>query len=644
MKKNTTLLLFILIYILPTTAQIRLPHLVNDGMVLQRDEPIHIWGWSTPGETISIEFRDSLYQTIASEKGQWKIQLAEQKAGGPFKMELKGKNKIILNNILVGDVWLCSGQSNMELPMRRVEPHYRTEIKNINTTTTIRQFTVPKIYNFNQEAADISGGEWLPATQDNIMNFSAVGYFFAEYVQKNQNVPIGLINSSLGGSPVEAWINEDALKPFPDAWNELQKFKDTLLIKKIQESDRIRNNNWFDELAKKDKGHQGKTPWSSPLLNDLQWDNINIPGYWNNSVIKKTNGAVWFRRKIHLPASMHNKAAHLEMGRIVDADSIFVNGYYVGSTSYQYPPRWYHIPENILKEGDNTIVVKVISQIGVGGFVPDKTYAITTAKDTVDLKGKWKYKVGATMSPLKGPTFIRWKPSGLYNAMIHPLFNYRIKGAIWYQGESNVGEAQNYQERLTSMVNNWRREWNQGDFPFLIVQLANYLANDSLPVESNMALLRDAQYKVSSQVTNSAMASAIDLGEWNDIHPLNKKEVGKRLALAAEKTAYKNSKIVCSGPVCTGWKIKKSKFELQYSHIGHGLTTNNNAPLAGYAIAGEDGKFIWAKAKIKGSKVIVWNESIKKPTAVRYGWANNPANANLYNQEGLPAIPFRTDK
>jgi len=645
MKKITTLLTFILIIILQANGQIQLPRLVSNGMVLQRNAPLKIWGWSSPKESINIEFCDRLYKTTASEKGQWKIQLTAQKAGGPFKMTLTGKNTIILNDILIGDVWLCSGQSNMELPIRRIEPRYRKEIKTINNTT-IRQFIVPKTYNLNQEKNRISNGEWLPATHDNIMNFSAVGYFFAKHIQQTQHVAIGLINSSLGGSPVEAWISENSLTQFPKAWNELKKFKDTLLIKRIQKNDKIRSDNWFNELAKKDQGHQTKIAWSSPLLNDTQWDIIDIPGYWNNSNLnlKKTNGTVWFRRKIHIPSSMENKTAHLEMGRIVDADSVFINGYYVGSTSYQYPPRWYQIPKNILKKGDNTIVVKVISQIGIGGFVPDKTYAISTQKDTINLDGKWKYKIGATMPQLEGPTFIRWKPSGLYNAMIHPLLNYRIKGTIWYQGESNVSQAQNYQNRLTCMIKNWRNKWNQGDFPFLIVQLANYLREDSLPSESNLALLRDAQFKVATQLPNSAMASAIDLGEWNDIHPLNKKEIGKRIALTAEKIAYKNLTIVSSGPVCSKYKRKGSKFELSYTHIGSGLITKKNAPLRGYCIADKNGKFIWADAEIKGSKVIVWNKNIKTPTAIRYGWANNPTNANLYNQEGLPAIPFASDK
>ena len=619
------------------TAQVRLPKLISDGMVLQRDKELTLWGWASPDEKIEIDFKNHQYKTVTDSDGKWQVQLPSQSPGGPFKMKISASNQIEINDILIGDVWLCSGQSNMELPISRVEPKYRDEIKRINNTG-IRQFRVPYNWDFNQKQDDLNGGKWLTATPDNIMNFSAVAYFFAEKVQQTQQVPIGIINSSMGGSPVEAWLSEDDLKPFKDAYKELQKFKDSTVIKTIEASDKQRSDEWYSLLAQNDKGRKN-ADWSATDLDDDNWNKTEVPGYWRQDDLENLNGIVWYRRSFTLSEKSANHPAELDMGRIVDADSVFINGIFIGNTTYQYPPRRYDIPENILQSGENTIVVKVISQIGTGGFVPDKPYELRTSSETIPLSGTWKYKIGTSMPPLEGPTFIRWKPAGLYNGMIAPLTNLSIKGAVWYQGESNVDNVSQYEERLSAMIQNWRREFKQDELPFLIIQLANYLEPDSLPQESDWAALRDAQFKVAQKTEHCQSVNIIDLGEWNDIHPLNKKDVGFRTALAAEKVAY-GKNVICSGPVFDSYSINNSKVELIYKNVTKGLRIKDGETLQGFAIAGKDGRFIWAHAEIKGNTVIVWHEDVDKPTAIRYAWADNPDKANLYNSAGLPAVPF----
>jgi sialate O-acetylesterase len=340
---------------------------------------------------------------------------------------------------------------------------------------------------------------------------------------------------------------------------------------------------------------------------------------------------------------MVGKPAQLNLGRIVDADSVFVNGIFVGTTSYQYPPRRYTIPPTLLKEGRNIIIIRVINERGRGGFVEDKPYELAVGNQKTDLKGDWQYQLGAKMEPLRGETFIRWKPMGLYNAMLSPLLNYQIKGVIWYQGEANANRPIEYRQLFPALIKDWRKNWNQGDFPFLFVQLPNFMEPKAEPSESNWALLREAQLKTLS-VPNTAMAVTIDIGEWNDIHPLNKKDVGKRLALAATKVAYGEKNIVYSGPIYKSMTIDGNKIILTFTNIGSSLMARGDGELKCFAICGIDSQFVWAQAKIEGDKIVVWSDKIANPVAVRYAWADNPESANLYNKDGLPASPFRTDE
>jgi sialate O-acetylesterase len=617
-------------------AQIKLPKLISDGMVLQHSQNLKIWGWSAPGEKVTLLLNKENYSAKANKKGEWLIMLPAQKAGGPYTMTFTASNKIIVDDILFGDVWLCSGQSNMELGMARLMDTYPEEVSTRNYN--IRQFLVPDNANFKGNQNDLPSGRWTAVSPETIADFSGVAYFFASAVYKKHHVPIGIINSALGGSPAQAWISENSLKKFPAYFEESQKFKDDSLIAQIEGDNKSINSAWYTELNKNDEGL--KKGWKAAGYEDSSWQEMKIPGYWANTAIGSINGSVWFRKTINVPQGIAGKPAKLVLGRIIDADSVFVNDVFVGTTSYQYPPRKYKIDYDVLKPGKNTIAIRVISNSGKGGFVLDKEYQLISGNDTINLGGDWKLKTGCTMPPIKAQINVRMKASGLYNAMIAPLQNYGIKGALWYQGESNTGNPTEYGDLMKALIADWRAGWKR-DFPFIYVQLPGYMEEKPNPAESNWAALREAQRSLLS-LKNTAMAVAIDLGEWNDIHPLNKKDVGERLAFQAERLVYGNKDIVASGPSLK--KVKKSgnTVTITYSETGGGLTIKGRGPLKYFAIAGADGNYIWAEAKIIScSEIVVSNDTVANPVYVRYAWADNPEGTNLVNKEGLPAVPFQ---
>ncbi|PWU05060.1 MAG: sialate O-acetylesterase [Bacteroidetes bacterium] len=618
------------------SSQIKLPRLISNGMVLQRNALLKIWGWATPNEKIKIEFKKEIISTIADRDGNWSIQLSAQKAGGPYEIHLTASNKIDLTDIYFGDVWLCSGQSNMEINMSRVQDKYPQFIASANNPQ-IRQFIVPDKYDFNGPQKDFDGGEWKALDSKSVYEFSAVALFFAEKLFNKYKVPIGLINSALGGSPVESWISEDSLRKFPEDFEEMQKFKNKELIAEIENRDRANSSKWYRLLRDKDEGL--KKNWQAESFNDSDWEEMDVPGYWADGPLGITNGSVWFRKWIDVPPAFTGKSLKLLLGRIVDADSVFVNGKFAGTIGYQYPPRRYIVPAGLFHEGRNLITVRIISNSGRGGFVPDKPYALILGNDSIDLKGKWKYKLGIKMDPTPEQTFIRWKPGGLYNAMIAPMLNYKIKGVIWYQGESNANNAMEYAGKFSTLIRDWRAKWKMGNFPFLYVQLPNFMETKSEPGESDWARVREAQRKTLS-IPNTGMAVAIDLGEWNDIHPLNKKPVGERLALQAMHLAYGDKNLVYSGPLLKSASKSGNKIILNFSNVGKGLIAFKGKSLKYFSIAGPDGKYIWANATMNGSSVSVWSKELRDPISVRYAWADNPAGANLYNKEELPASPF----
>lgn len=630
---NKILSLLLCIFCIFIEAKIRLPALVSDGMVLQRNQRLNVWGKADAGEKVEIKFINKKYSTTADQAGNWKIQLPEQKAGGPYTMTI---NEITLKDILIGDVWLASGQSNMELPMRRLTPLYADEIESANNQN-IRFFTVPQKYNFKMPQTELDGGRWEATNPQTILNFSGVAYFFAKELSKKNKVAIGIIHTSLGGSPIQAWMDENSLKKYPEYLDEAKKWQNDDLIKSTESGEQALSKAWYTELDQSDIGLNQH--WENFDLNDSDWKTMQIPGSWEDKE-GSFEGSVWFRKDINLTKNQAGKAAFLNLGRIKDADVTYINGTKVGNVTYEYPPRWYNIPAGILKEGKNVIAVRITNGSGKGQFIADKPYYLDIDGNKIDLKTEWKYKVGAKMEKMApGQTFIRWKPTGLYNAMIHPLINYNIKGAIWYQGESNTGKPKEYGDLLTTMILDWRNKWNQKDLPFFTVQLANFMEPKNQPVESNWAELRDQQRQVSLKVPNTGLAVIIDLGEWNDIHPLDKKTVGDRLALQALKVAYRKN-ITADGPVYQSMKVEENKIMLSFRP-----GTDDFEPvseLKGFAVKSKNGKYEWAKAKVEGNKIMVWNDDVKEPFAVRYDWADNP-DGNLKNKTGLPASPFTTE-
>lgn len=632
-------MLLVLAVCSPAFAEVRLPRLLSDGVILQRDTAASIWGWADDGGSVKVYLDGELAGDTEAVDGRWQVRIEPVGAGGPHELTVEGENSVTVRDLYFGDVWVASGQSNMELPMERVKEKYPEEIIAADYPR-IRMFTVPRKYEFKRPLEDLDGGSWVPSTPSTVLDFSAVAYFFANEIHNHLRVPVGIISSSYGGSPAEGWMSEEALEQFPHYREIARRFGDDNYLQRLKAADKAAADAWYGKIDEADKGLHGAKLWSAPDLDDSAWAEMSVPGFWSDTDPGPINGVVWFRRTFELPRSAEGMPAKLMLGRIVDADTTYINGTKVGTTTYQYPPRRYDIAEGILRAGENTITVRVVNSAGDGGFVDDKPYELYADDTTVDLTGTWRYKVGAVAEPLVPPQFLDYKqPLGFYNAMLAPLENMTIKGVIWYQGESNVERADEYRRLFPAMIRDWRKHWGQGDFPFIFVQLANFLEPVDRPSESAWAELRGAQLSTLAE-PNTAMAVAIDVGEWNDIHPLNKKAVGHRLALAARNIAYGESDLVSSGPLFRSLTARDDKLTLAFDHPGCGLIARGGR-LQGFAISEGDDAYVWADAVIDGDKVTVWNDSVTHPVSVRYAWADNPVNANLYNCDGLPASPFQ---
>lgn len=640
MKKRLFLMLLFGIFISTVNAAIKLPRLISSGMVLQRNVPLNIWGWANAGEQVAVMFNNRTFQTITAADGKWEISLPAHAAGGPFNMHIKGENELLIKDVLVGDVWLCSGQSNMEQSMSgRLKYRYAQEIAH-DSFPFIRHFLVPDNYAFDKPWNDFPMGNWVSATPSHLQGFTAVGYFFAKSLYQQYNVPIGIINAAMGGTPAEAWISENALQFFPNAWNELQQFKNASYVAGLEQKEQLALRQWNAALTQADEGL--KNNWLHAAINH-EWNSVIVPGYWNESVLGKLPGVVWCKKEIEVPASMTEQSARLELGRMIDADSVFVNGVFVGNTTYQYPARRYELPANVLRIGRNEITIRVQCNGKAGGFVPDKVYQLTTPHDTIELKGEWKCRIGTTaLQSAPTVTPVRWKPGGLYNAMIAPLQRFALKGVVWYQGESNASAFQQYGSLMKALINDWRNTFNQSGLPFLLVQLPSFMEPaDTVQLRSEWAGLRQQQLNLRS-IAQTAMVVTIDLGEWNDIHPENKADVGMRLALQARKNFYQEKHLVATGPLIQKAIRKKKNIMLQFESTGSGLLFNgNDSPH--FFVQSKSGTMTKATAFIVGRKVVLTGIDVNNAQKVFYAYADNPTGAVLYNKEGLPASPFQIE-
>ena len=629
--------------------------LFSDNMVLQRGLKAPVWGWTTPGQKVRVDLKGTIAQDGAKRKkprnialstsvragkdGKWMAYFKPLEAGGPYILTIDGPQKATFNNVMIGDVWLCSGQSNMGFNLSSAN-NGAQEIAQ-SDHPNLRLFTVPNETS-NEARENLTGsGGWQVSNPQTVPGFSAVAYFFGRDLQRELNVPIGLIHSSWGGTIAEAWTSANALKTLPDFKTRvLQMEADNLKNRSLPPGLNAETEAWW---AKNDVGSVNDG-WAKQDSNDGDWKTMALPANWENAGLPDFDGIVWFRKEIDLPQNWNGKAATLHLGPIDDRDTTWVNGVRVGGLDSYAAPRDYDIPAGVLKTGRNVIAVRVYDG-GYGGGIYGATQNMKLESDAgeLSLAGDWKYRASTELKNLSPmPAAMSSDPNVptvLYNAMIAPLVPYGIKGAIWYQGESNAGRAYQYRSLLPTMIGDWRAQWKEGDFPFNIVQLANFTPQLQTPSDSDWAELREAQRMTAQNVPNVGLASAIDIGDANDIHPRNKQDVGHRLALTALAKTY-GQKIEYSGPDYRSMKIEGDKIRLNFTHA-QGLKATEG-DIQGFAIAGADKKWVWADAKIDGDSVLVSSPQVRVPVAVRYAWANNP-NANLTNAAGLPAVPFRTD-
>ena len=619
-------------------AQLRISKVFSDNAVLQRGVDIPVWGTAKPGEQILIRFNNHDTSAQANQAGKWKTVLSKMEAGGPYEMIVSTESeKIHFQNILIGDVWLCSGQSNMEWTVANSNDA-ETEIKNASDHQ-IRHFKVPRSYSFLPQDT-LSGGNWQVCNAETVSDFTAVGYFFAVELRQHQDVPIGLLHSSWGGSRIEPWMRAKILG-YSDAEESaqiVQSYMDSIKNNTIAQLESV-----IGELPKEDRGIKNGFPlWASPDYNHSDWKTLKVPGNWESQGYEKLDGVVWFRKEIFLTKEETQSELILSLGVIEDADVTYVNGQKIGKMNSYNTPRVYTVASEYLREGINNITVRVYDGSWGGGFTSKcENIFYKSSKGKKSICGDWYFQVGKV--ELHNAAMPNQFPTLLYNHMIHPIVNFPIKGALWYQGESNasVEGAKFYQTQFPSMISDWRKLWNCGDFPFLWVQLANWLKPESTPTDTGWARLREAQ-SMALSLPNTAQAVIIDIGDAEDIHPRNKQDVGYRLSLGARKIAY-GEELVYAGPVYKSMQIEGRKIRLNFELFGSELVSRNKEELQSFAIAGADKIFYWAKAKIEGNQVIVWSDKVAQPVAVRYAWANNPDTANLYNKEGIPASPFRTD-
>jgi len=639
--KKLCLPIIILVCCSFASAQVRLPKIFGDSMVLQRGQPILVWGWAGKNEKVTVQFKGQVENTVAGADGKWKLKLAAEAAGGPYQLIIKGKNTVTINNVLVGEVWICSGQSNMEFQVSGAI-NAAAEIQH-SGNPEIRHIIIPKAVASEPKDDFTGNNNWKAASPANTGSFTAVGYFFARELYKELHVPIGLIHTSWGGTDVETWTSRDAFE-------KSEEFKDMISnVPKLSMDSvaKIRKA----EMQAKLKLLQGGLPepsaiasWKELGFDHSSWSHMTVPGLWEQQSLPNFDGVVWFRKSITLSAADAGKPAELQLGMIDDNDDTYVNGVKVGATKAYNVKRIYKIPAGILKEGKNTIAVRVDDTGGGGGFYGDAAdVKIILADGSSSLAGEWAYRVesvhdgSASINP-------NAYPSLLYNAMIGPLINYGIKGAIWYQGESNAGRAYQYRKAFPLLITDWREHWAQGNFPFYFVQLAGFNAANGNSINgSTWAELREAQ-TLTLSLPNTGMAVITDIGESKDIHPKNKQDVGKRLALVALDHTY-GKKNIYSGPTFQSMKIDAGKIRVNFNNTGSGLIGKNaDHSIKGFEIAGTDQQFYPAKASVEGNQVIVAADAVKNPVAVRYAWADDTGEVTLCNKEGLPAVPFRTDQ
>jgi len=609
--------------------------LFADGMVIQREESIPVWGNAGPAAKVKVSFNDKEYNTLADDNGKWSLTLDSQSAGGPYIMEIctpetNPAEKICIKDIYCGDVWLCGGQSNMEMPMQRLRDEYPEEW-DLTSYPVIRQFKIPQEWDFAGPRENFTGGKWICASKENLDSFSGVAWFYAKKINEKYDIPVGLINTAWGGTPVEAWMSREALAEYPVKIAQGDQYKDP---KNIAINNEKELTEWAAALNSKDCGLIEE--WQNPKTDIFQWKEIFLPGDFKKAGLENFCGVLWLCREIEIKPE--NRAQRVNLGTIIDADTVYINGTEIGNTTYRYPPRKYEIPADILQEGKNRIVIRVTCNSGDGGVTIDKPFQIDFENGFMDLSGIWKYKIGQTAEPRPAEFFFHRQPMGLFNAIINPVLPFLFKGVIWYQGESNEGNSDEYEELFNLMIKDWRKKTDRGDFPFLFVQLPIYGNPGDNNENSSWAKIREAQYAALS-LANTGMAAGLELGEWNDIHPINKKGIGLRLYHAAEKLLNKIEN-TSPGPVLRSMERKQNNLLLVFDNCGQGLAASETP----YVSVVTDNGIVRLPAEIIPPDVLSADISVvKNPKKVLYAWANNPIDRQLFNSENLPALPFNVE-
>jgi sialate O-acetylesterase len=619
----------------PDATNIATHQLFTDHAVLQRGISLPVWGTASPGGTLEVTLSGNTQATEADSAGNWKVEFPEMEAGGPYELRIEGGDtSIVLQDILIGDVWLASGQSNMEWPLSAQVDNFEQEIAEADYPE-IRLFSVKRNTSY-EPLQDLEEGSWQPTTPETIGSFSAVAYFFGREIQQEIGVPIGLIKSAWGGTPAEAWTSEAALMEMQEFEEELQQIEQQLQVDPSQTDVALRKvrDSLLMETAKQLEND------AMPERNTASWSDMEIPTNWESAGLTGFDGIVWFQKQVEIPEASAGKGLTLHLGQIDDADITWFNGQKIGQTNTSSNYRTYEVPAAAVQAGTNTITIRVQDNGGDGGLrgPAEEMYLEQQGeKIDIDLTGNWQYEASERL-----PEVDRFpvEPAILYNAMINPLIPYKIRGVIWYQGESNASRAEQYRTLFPLMIEDWRDQWGEGAFPFLFVQLANFITGP--PGNAYWAELREAQ-TMALDLDNTGMAVTIDIGDSLDIHPRNKQDVGKRLALAALKVAYGQDN-AWSGPLYESMRIQGDSAIITFEEVDEGLMVVGNDKLTGFTIAGEDQQFYPATARIiSENEVSVKSRQVESPVAVRYGWTNNPK-TNLYNEAFLPASPFRTDE
>ena len=621
---------------IPISANVSLPKIFGDNMVLQRHVPVPVWGWADANEKIEVRFNNQVKTAKAGKDGKWILHLEPENAGGPYTLIIKGKNLVQINNVLVGEVWICSGQSNMEWTVGQ-SMNAKEEIENANIPF-IRHIKISKTIS-SLPNDDLTSGTWEVCDSSTVADFTGIGYFFARRIYDELKIPVGLINASWGGTNIETWISREAFEN-SDEFKEMIAAMPRINLDSLSKLNVQASELRIEKLQSVKFKDLNADLFKEASFDDSKWPELNQPQLWEQQSIGELDGVVWLRKTVNLSETDSKKSALLELSKIDDYDITYVNGIKVGNTNQWDAGRKYPIPSGLLKEGKNVIAIRVIDNGGGGGIYGDSAdLKLTLDGSPVPLSGNWKFQVES----VKKSTNENSLPSLCYNAMINPLIPIAFQGVLWYQGESNAGRAYQYRTAFPLLINDWRQKWGKPGMPFYFVQLATFNTAGNSNEGCSWAELREAQ-SLTLQLPNTGMCVTTDVGNPRDIHPVNKQEVGKRLAAIALNNLY-DKEMICSGPTFKSMEINGNSIVLSFDNIGSGLfTPDKYGYVKGFELAGNDSIFYFAKASILENKVILSSEKVDNPVAVHFGWAGDASDCNLFNIEGFPAVPFRTDE